>query len=93
MHQYHNHISNYHPQYSIQFPQYPESKIWAEQQIKQPFEITSVKYYCPFCKIWIRKSKRYVYVHALEEVAAMTYLIGKGIDPQTTYITNRILGN
>ncbi|MCM3413257.1 hypothetical protein [Metabacillus litoralis] len=91
MHQYHNHMSNYHPQYSTQSQQYPESEIWAEQQIKQPLyphlKSQVLNIIAPFVKYGLEEAKDTSYIHALQEVAAITYLIGKGMDPQTAYLT------
>lgn len=91
MHPYHNHMSYYQPQYFSQFPQYPESEIWAEQQIKQPLyphlKSQVLNIIAPFVIYGLEEAKDSSYVHALQEVAAMTYLIGKGMDPQTAYLT------
>ncbi len=91
-----NYLYPYHMSYRRQegirpFPQYPQSEIWAEQQIKQPlyphlkpqiFNIID-----PFVKYGLKEAKATSYKHALQEVAAMTYLIGKGMDPHTAYLT------
>jgi hypothetical protein len=88
---YQNHMSYYQPQYSRQFPHYPQSEIWAEQQIKHPLYphlksqvLTAV---APFAKYGMKEAKKTSYHHAMQEIAAMSYLIGKGMDPQTAYLT------
>lgn len=91
MNPYHYPMSYHQPQYSSQFPQYPESEIWAEQLTKQPLypylksQVLNIT--APFVKYGLEEAKNTSYVHALQEVAAMTYLIGKGMDPQTAYLT------
>ncbi|HWO98059.1 MAG TPA: hypothetical protein VNM45_17355 [Bacillus sp. (in: firmicutes)] len=84
-------MSYYHPQYVRQFPQYPQSEIWAGQQIKQPLhphlKSQTLATIAPFVKYGLKEAKATSYKHALQEVAAMTYLIGKGMDPHTAYLT------
>ncbi|MFB5934614.1 hypothetical protein ACE8FZ_15100 [Peribacillus frigoritolerans] len=80
---YQSHIF-YQPQYSSQFPQYPESEIWAEQPHLKSQVLNII---APFVKYGLEEAKDTSYVHALQEVAAMTYLIGQGMDPQTAYLT------
>ena len=88
---YHNYRSYYQPRYPSQFPQYPESEILSNQQIKQPLypDLKSqvLNIIAPFVKYGLEEAKDTSYAHALQEVAAMTYLIGKGMDPQTAYLT------
>ncbi|WP_026580802.1 hypothetical protein [Bacillus sp. J33] len=74
-----------------QFPQYPQSEIWAEQVTKQPLyphlKHKVLKKITPFVNYGLNEAKATTYKHALQEVAAMTYLMGKGMDPQTAYLT------
>ncbi|PLR79096.1 hypothetical protein CU633_01620 [Bacillus sp. V3-13] len=82
---------SYQPQYTNQFPQYPKSEIWAEQQIKQPLyphlKSHVLNIIDPFVKYGLEEAKHTSYGHALQEIAAMTYLIGKGMDTKTAYLT------
>ncbi|MBA9028438.1 hypothetical protein [Peribacillus huizhouensis] len=41
----------------------------------------------PFVKYGLKEAKAISYEHALQEVAAMTYLIWKGMDPHNAYLT------
>ncbi|WP_163099028.1 hypothetical protein [Peribacillus alkalitolerans] len=41
----------------------------------------------PFVEHGIKESMYTSHIHALTEVAAMAYLLGKGYDPQTAYKT------
>lgn len=84
------HMSYYRKQHVNQFPQYPQSEMWAEQQIKQPlyphlkpqiFNIID-----PFVKYGLKEAEDTSYKHALQEVAAMAYLMGRGVDPHTAYL-------
>jgi hypothetical protein len=84
-------MSYYQPQHVRQFPQYPQSEMWAKQQIKQPLYpdlkpqvLSSIN---PFVKYGLKEASATSYKHALQEVAAMTYLLGKGMDPHTAYLT------
>ncbi|CAH0344134.1 hypothetical protein [Bacillus sp. CECT 9360] len=90
MNPYHYHMSYHQPQYSSQFPQYPESEIWAEQLTKQPLypylKSQVLNIIAPFVNYGLEEAENTSYAHALQEVAAMTYLIGKGMDPQTAYL-------
>ncbi len=84
-------MSYYQPQHVRQFPQYPQSDMWADQQIKQPLyphlKSQTLTTIAPFVKYGLKEAKATSYKHALQEVAAMTYLIGKGMDPHTAYLT------
>lgn len=88
---YPNYMSCYPSQHVRQFPQYPQSEIWAEQVIKQPLyphlKHKVLKEVAPFVTYGQYEAKATSYEHALQEVAAMTYLIGKGMDPKTAYLT------
>ncbi|WP_378932342.1 hypothetical protein [Metabacillus herbersteinensis] len=74
-----------------QFPQYPQSEMWAGQLIKQPLyphlKPQILNMIDPFVKYGLKEAKATSYEHALQEVAAITYLIGKGMDPHTAYLT------
>lgn len=90
-HFYPYHNSYFQPYHYSQFPQYPQSELWAEQFIKKPLyphlkpqTLTTID---PFVKYGLKEAKATSYVHALQEVAAMSYLLGKGMDPQTAYLT------
>ena len=89
-----SHVYPYHmlyeqQQHVSQFPQYPQSEMWAEQLIKQPLyphlkpQILNI--IDPFVKYGLTEAKATSYGHALKEVAAISYLIGKGMDPHTAY--------
>jgi hypothetical protein len=41
----------------------------------------------PFVKYGLHEAKHTSFAHALQEVAAITYLMGNGMDPQTAYLT------
>ncbi|MEH6993874.1 hypothetical protein V7075_14350 [Neobacillus drentensis] len=41
----------------------------------------------PFVKYKLEEAKHRSYAHALQEVAAITYLMGNGMDPQPAYLT------
>ncbi|MGP7816615.1 hypothetical protein [Niallia sp. 01092] len=87
-----NHSYPYHqPQHVRQFPQYPQSEIWAQQQIKQPLsphlKAQTLNSIDPFVQYGLKESKATSYKHALQEVAAMAYLLGKGMDAHTAYLT------
>ncbi|WP_181444494.1 hypothetical protein [Bacillus sp. 03113] len=88
---YSNHLSYYQPQYFRPFPEYPQSEIWAAQQIKQPLypqlKPQVFNSIAPFVKYGLKEAKATSFEHALQEVAAMTYLLGKGMDAQTAYLT------
>ena len=77
--------------YVRQFPQYPQSETWAEQQIKQPLyphlKTQVLHAISPFVEYGLQEAQATSYQHALQEVAAMAYLLGKGMDPQTAYLT------
>ncbi|PGS46424.1 hypothetical protein [Bacillus sp. AFS041924] len=82
----------YYPYQNIrQFPQYPQSEIWAQQVTKQPFyphlKDPVLREIAPFVSYGLNEAKATSYEHALQEVAAMTYLIGRGMDPKTAYLT------
>lgn len=85
------HMSYPYSQYVRQFPQYPQSETWAEQQIKQPLyphlKTQVLAAIAPFVEYGLQEAKATSYKHALQEVAAITYLLGKGMDPQTAYLT------
>ncbi|MFC3886161.1 hypothetical protein ACFOU2_22810 [Bacillus songklensis] len=85
------HMSYYQPQHASQFPQYPQSEIWAEQLIQQPLyphlKPQVLNTINPFVKYGLKEAKATSYKHALQEVAAMAYLMGKGMDPYTAYLT------
>jgi hypothetical protein len=72
-----------------QFPQYPQSEIIVHQQIKQPLypqlKDQTLNVIAPFVQYGLKEAKNTSFAHALQEVAAMTYLIGRGFDPQTAY--------
>lgn len=78
-------------QHVRQFPQYPQSEMWTEQQIKQPLyphlKPQVLAAIAPFVEYGLKEAKAVSYEHALQEVAAITYLLGKGMDPQTAYLT------
>ncbi|MGM7722362.1 hypothetical protein [Metabacillus sp. Hm71] len=85
------HMSYYRQQHAGQFPQYPQSELWADQLIKKPLYphlkqqvLSSID---PFVKYGLKEAKATSFAHALQEVAAMTYLLGKGMDPHTAYLT------
>jgi hypothetical protein len=82
---YNNHLSY------RQFPQYPQSEKVAEQFIKQPMhphlKDQTLSIVRPFVNYGLEEGKATSYKHAMTEIAAMTYLIGKGMDPQTAYLT------
>jgi hypothetical protein len=92
MHHYspHYQMPYYHShQYPIsQFPQYPQSEIIAHQ-FKQPLyphlKSQTLNTIAPFVTYGLKEAQHTSFEHALTEVAAMTYLIGMGIDPQTAY--------
>lgn len=84
-------MSYYQPHHFNQFPQYPQSEIWAEQFIKKPLYLhlkpQTLTCIDPFVKYGLKEATATSYAHALQEVAAMSYLLGKGMDPQTAYLT------
>jgi hypothetical protein len=41
----------------------------------------------PFVKYGLHEAKHTSFAHALQEVAAITYLMGNGMDPKTAYLT------
>lgn len=90
-HLYPYHMSYYQPQHVSQFPQYPQSEMWAEQTIKHPLyphmKPKVLNFIDPFVKYGLKEAKATSYKHALQEVAAITYLLGKGMDPHTAYLT------
>jgi hypothetical protein len=79
----------YQPQTVTQFPQYPQSEMMVHQQVKQPLypqlKAQTLNIVEPFVKYGLQEAKATSYEHAFKEVAAMTYLIGRGFDPQTAY--------
>jgi ABC-type Fe3+ transport system permease subunit len=81
----------YQPQIVTQFPQYPQSEMMAHQQIKQPLypqlKDQTLSIVAPFVQYGLKEAQATSFAHALQEVAAMTYLIGRGFDPQTAYAT------
>ena len=46
-----------------------------------------LNYIDPFVKYDLKEATATSYGHALKEVAAMSYLLGKGMDPHTAYLT------
>lgn len=90
---YPSYMSHYQPLHVspyLQYPQYPQSEMLAEQQIKKPLyphmKQQTLNFIDPFVKYGLKEAKYTSFEHALQEVAAMTYLLGKGIDPQTAYL-------
>lgn len=81
----------YQPQHVRQFPQYPQSEKLADQLVKQPLypdlKLQTLNIIEPFVKYGLKEAQATSYEHSLKEVAAMTYLIGKGMDPYTAYLT------
>ncbi|RFU69602.1 hypothetical protein [Bacillus sp. V59.32b] len=79
------------PQFADDFPQYPKSEIWAQPLVKQPIyphlKSEVLKKISPFVHYGMEEAKDTSYKHALQEVAAMAYLMGKGMDPHTAYLT------
>lgn len=73
-----------------QFPQYPHSEIMAHQ-LHQPLypqlKNETLQNIQPFVQYGLKEAIATSYQHALTEVAAMAYLIGKGMEPQTAYLT------
>jgi hypothetical protein len=73
---------------SHQFPQYPQSE-FTGHKIKQPLyphlKSQTLNTIAPFVKYGLKEAQSTSFDHALTEVAAMTYLMGMGIDPQTAY--------
>ncbi|MCQ6275801.1 hypothetical protein JMM81_12645 [Bacillus sp. V3B] len=90
-HSYPYRMSYYNPQHASQFPQYPQSEIWAEQLTKQPLyphlKQQVLNIINPFVKYGLKEAKATSYEHTLQEVAAITYLLGKGMDPHNAYLT------
>jgi hypothetical protein len=88
---YLNYMPYYPSQRYRQFPQYPQSEIWAKQVTKQPLfphlKHTVLREIAPFVTYGLEEAKGTSYEHAFQEVAAMTYLMGKGMDPKTAYLT------
>lgn len=89
---YHYPYYQYDPyQHLRQFPQYPQSEIMAKQFIKQPLyphlKTKTLQTIKPFVQYGLQEAKATSFSHALTEVAAMSYLLGKGMDPQTAYFT------
>jgi hypothetical protein len=78
------------PQPMHTFPMYPQSEI-AAKKIKAPLypslKWSTLQIIQPFVQYGMKEAKNTSFEHALTEVAAMTYLIGKGFDPQTAYFT------
>jgi hypothetical protein len=74
-----------------QFPQYPQSEQWAGHVVKQPIyphlKPKVMKKIAPFVNYGLNEAKATSFEHALQEVAAMAYLMGKGMDPKTAYLT------
>lgn len=74
-----------------QFPQYPQSEVIGHQTSKQPMyphlKQSTLNAVASFVNYGLQEAKGTSYKHALTEVAAMTYLMGKGMDPQTAYLT------
>uniref|UniRef100_C5D8Y8 Uncharacterized protein n=1 Tax=Geobacillus sp. (strain WCH70) TaxID=471223 RepID=C5D8Y8_GEOSW len=79
----------YPPQQTGAYPQYPQSEIIAHQQIKQPLypqlKDQTLNVIAPFVQYGLKEAKHTSFAHALQEVAAMAYLIGRGFDPQMAY--------
>lgn len=71
------------------FPQYPYSEMTAHYMTKQPLypHLKKETLYViqPFVQYGLQEAKTTSFAHALQEVAAMTYLIGKGFPPQMAY--------
>ncbi|WP_264806854.1 hypothetical protein [Cytobacillus sp. NCCP-133] len=88
---YLNYMPFFPSQHVRQFPQYPQSEIWAEQVTKQPLyphlKDKVLRKIAPFVTYGLNEAKATSYEHALQEVAAMTYLMGKGMDPKAAYLT------
>ncbi|MBD1380660.1 hypothetical protein IC621_10505 [Bacillus sp. IB182487] len=70
------------------YRQYPTSEIIAHQmpamlypQLKNP-TLNAVR---PFVNYGLQEAKYTSYKHALEEIAAIAYLLGKGFNPQTAH--------
>ncbi|CAH0343819.1 hypothetical protein [Bacillus sp. CECT 9360] len=84
-------MSYNHPQFAGDFPQYPEAEMWAKPMVKQPFyphlKSEVIKKISPFVKYGLEEAKDTSNMHVLQEVAAMAYLIGKGMNPHTAYLT------
>jgi hypothetical protein len=61
----------------------------AHQQIKQPLypqlKDQTLNVIAPFIQYGLKEAKHTSFTHALQEVAAMAYLTGRGLDPQTAY--------
>jgi len=73
-----------------QFPQYPQSEMIAHQY-QQPMypqlKNETLQMVQPFVQYGLKEAMATSYQHALTEVAAMSYLLGKGMNPQTAYTT------
>ncbi|MBO8177017.1 hypothetical protein [Aeribacillus pallidus] len=93
MNQYPTHyqMPSYPSQQMGTFPQYPYSEIMAHQQIKQPMypqlKDRTLNMVSPLVQYGLREAQMTSYAHALQEVAAIAYLMGRGFDPQTAYAT------
>lgn len=63
----------------------------AEQMVQQPLYLhlknPTLQAVKPFVNYALQEAKATSYEHAITEVAAMTYLMGMGFDPQTAYFT------
>ncbi|WP_410489166.1 hypothetical protein [Bacillus changyiensis] len=73
-----------------QFPQYPQSEVTAHT-MKTPLypqlKSMTLNTIAPFVSYGLKEAKGTSYQHAMTEVAAMAYLLGRGMDPQTAYQT------
>ncbi|MEC1260978.1 hypothetical protein P9D34_11015 [Bacillus swezeyi] len=78
------------PQPNVQFPQYPQSEALAHH-IKCPLfphlKPVTLCTVAPFVHYGLNEAQATSYHHAMEEVAAMAYLMGMGMDPHTAYCT------
>lgn len=78
--------------YNNQFPQYQMTETMAHNMYNnQPMyphlKQETLQATSPFAKYGLTEAKATSYQHAFLEVAAMAYLLGKGLDPQTAYYT------
>lgn len=68
-------------------PSYPESPYYDDDMCGKRYPSKKKTLYKvePWVQYGLSESKRTSIEHAMREVAAITYLIGKGYDPQTAH--------
>ncbi|SMO92332.1 hypothetical protein [Melghirimyces algeriensis] len=69
--------------YPYPYDRYPTRPGVDPQMMKE----TTLRTVEPFVKYGLEEAKKTSYEHAMREIAAMSFLVGRGYDPQNAYRT------